>query len=156
MRMHLTHSKNIRNFEDVARHLELEEDRLTSVKVNAQVHYAQGSSSAGISSNGNKRKNQGKGKAKGPKKQKQEHKKKARSKNKRKTNVARVRCYNCQLKGHYTRDCIEPRKVHSIYSYMSEGCVSSSLFLTEFNPLWVVDSGATDHVTKDHGTFIEF
>ena len=57
MRMHLTHSKNIRNFEDAARHLKLEEDRLASVKVNAQVHYAQGSSSAGISSNSNKRKN---------------------------------------------------------------------------------------------------
>ena len=26
IRMHLTHSKNIRNFEDAARHLELEED----------------------------------------------------------------------------------------------------------------------------------
>ena len=35
MRMHLTHSKNIRNFEDVVRYLELEEDRLASVKVNA-------------------------------------------------------------------------------------------------------------------------
>ena len=96
MRMHLTHSRNIRNFKDAAWYLELEEDRLASVKVNAQVHYAQGSTSAGISSNSNKRKNQGKGKAKGPKKQKQELKKKARSRNKRKTNVARVRCYNCQ------------------------------------------------------------
>ena len=97
------------------------------------MHYAQGSSSAGTSSNNNKHKNQGKGKAKGPKRQKQEHKKKARSKNKRKTNVARVRCYNCQQKGHYTRDCTEPKKVHPIYSYVSEACVSSSLFLTEFN-----------------------
>ena len=94
--MHLTHSKNIRNFEDAARHLELKEDQLTLVKVNAQVNYAQGSSSAGTSFNSNKCKNQGKRKAKRPKKQKQEHQNKARSKNKRKTNVARVRCYNCQ------------------------------------------------------------
>ena len=57
MRMHLTHSKNIRNFEDATRYLELEEDRLTSVKDNAQVHYTQGSSSTGTTSNNNKRKN---------------------------------------------------------------------------------------------------
>ena len=57
MRMHLTHSKNIRNFEDATRHLELEEDQLTSVKVNAQVYYAKGSSSARIISNNNKLKN---------------------------------------------------------------------------------------------------
>ena len=68
MRMHLTHLKNIRNFKDDAWHLELEEDRLVSVKVNAQVHYAQGRSSAGTSSNNNKYKNQGKGKAKRSKK----------------------------------------------------------------------------------------
>ena len=43
-----------------------------------------------------------------------------------------------------------------MYSYVSEAFVSSSLFLTEFNPLWVVDSGATDHMTKDRRTFIVF
>ena len=47
------------------------------------------------------------------------------------------------------------KKVHLIFSYMSEACVSSFLFLTEFNPLWVVDSWAADYVTKDHGTFVD-
>ena len=64
--------------------------------------------------------------------------------------------YNYQQKGHYTRDWTEPKKVHPIYSYISEACVFSSLFITEFNPLWVIDSRATDYATKDSGTFIEF
>ena len=30
------------------------------------------------------------------------------------------------------------------------------ILLTEFNPLWVVDSRTTDHVMKDRRTFVDF
>ncbi|XP_065852342.1 uncharacterized protein [Euphorbia lathyris] len=39
MRMHLIQTESIRTFEDVARHLELEEDRLTSIKNNVEAHF---------------------------------------------------------------------------------------------------------------------
>ena len=39
---------------------------------------------------------------------------------------------------------------------MSELCVSSSVFLTESHPLWILDSGAIDHVTKERDFFVEF
>ena len=153
MRMHLTHSVNVKTFQDAVRHLELEEDRLLSIKVNTEVH-ATSSKSAGNSSNKKRKCYKGKGKsAQRPKKQ-QAGQNLTRSK--RKVNLARVKCYNCQQKGHYARDCTAPKKVQPIYSYVSELNVSSSVFLSESNPLWVVDSGATDHVTKDRDSFIEF
>lgn len=156
MRMHLTHEKSIKTFLDAARHLELEEDRLASIRVNSQVHMAQSNSSSGTSSRNKKRKANGKGKANEPKKQNTNQNKGKGAKKKKKVNVARVKCYNCQLKGHYAKDCTAPKKVHPIITYVSEICVSSSVFLTELDPLWVIDSGATDHVAKDRGSFVDF
>ena len=71
-------------------------------------------------------------------------------------NLARVKCFNCQQKGHFAKSCTAPRKVLLICSSVSESCVSSSAFLTESNPLWIADSGATDHVTKDRESFVDF
>ena len=39
---------------------------------------------------------------------------------------------------------------------MSELCVSSFAFLTESHLLWIIDSGATDYVTKECEFFVDF
>ena len=70
--------------------------------------------------------------------------------------MAKVKCFNCGKKCHFARDCTEPKKVNTFRAYLNEICVSSSIFLTESNPLWTVDSGATDHVAKDRDAFVEF
>ena len=42
--MHLTHNENIRTLDDVVRHLELEEERIESSKLNTNVYMAESSS----------------------------------------------------------------------------------------------------------------
>ena len=70
--------------------------------------------------------------------------------------MSKLKCYNYDKKGHFARDCKEPRKVNDIYAVVSTIFVSSFVFLTESYSLWTVDSGAIDLVGKDRSAFMEF
>ncbi|EPS62306.1 hypothetical protein M569_12485 [Genlisea aurea] len=102
MKMHLTHSENVRTFDDVSRHLELEEDRLRAIKINSEVHMAR-SNSRRMSSSRNGKNKKGLGNVKKPDAQKK--------KRSQKVKLERVKCYNCQQKGHYASNCPEPKKI---------------------------------------------
>ena len=66
MKLHLTHAESVKIFRDTVRHLELEEDRQASLKVNAEVH-ASSSYSAEKSSNKKRKWFKGKNWAQQPK-----------------------------------------------------------------------------------------
>ncbi|KAK1569225.1 hypothetical protein Q3G72_034035 [Acer saccharum] len=59
-------------------------------------------------------------------------------------------------KGHFDRECTEPKKVQPNSITDNYVLVSSSVLLTESRPLWTVDSGAIDHVARDRATFVEY
>ena len=158
MKVNLTHNENVKTFEDTMRHLELEEDRLLANKVQTDVYFA-GSGSHGAS--GSKRKHfggfkKGKGKGAGPSDKKPKFEKHGKGKRPFKKNIFRMKCYNCDKKGHFARDCNEPKNVEIIKTLESISYVSSSIFLTTSHPLWTINSGATDHVARDRYTFVEF
>ncbi|XP_065852337.1 uncharacterized protein [Euphorbia lathyris] len=110
MKMHLIHNESIRTFEDAARHLELEEDRLTSIKINVESHFIETASVENSSkNNANKRScfdDYDKEQAQEPKKPKQKHEGNKSSMKKQKVNISRVKCLDCNQEGHYANECM--------------------------------------------------
>ncbi|XP_065852339.1 uncharacterized protein [Euphorbia lathyris] len=107
VRMHLINNESIRTFEDAARHLELEEDRLTSIKINVEAHFTETTSVENSSNNNaNKRScfdDYDKEQAQEPKKPKQKH-----EVDKSSMNISQVKCLNCNQEGHYVNECMLP------------------------------------------------
>jgi hypothetical protein len=74
----------------------------------------------------------------------------------KKHNKAKIKYFNCGKKCHYTRECNEPCKVHIIENISYFSYIFSSSFMLDSYLLWTVDSGATNHVAKDHDLFVDF
>ena len=156
MKMHLTHHEGIKTLSDVSRHLELEEERLEAAKPSAEVHMVGSSSHGGKSKRKYNKFSKGKEQEKPPMPPKNPNNKHHSGQRKRskKLDLKKVKCFNCRKYGHFARSCTEAKV--NCFKYSSKLCVSSTVFLTESNPLWIVDSGATDHITKDRGAFEEY
>jgi hypothetical protein len=81
---------------------------------------------------------------------------KASQNSSKKHDKTKIKYFNCDKKGHYARKCNEPRKVRIIENISYFSYVSSYVFMADSYPLWIVDSGATDHVAKDRDLFVDF
>ncbi|XP_078171522.1 uncharacterized protein LOC144565598 [Carex rostrata] len=112
MKVNLTNNESVTTFNDAARHLELEEDRIEASKpqeTESAVHLA-GSSSNGGQYQKRKSNYDHNGKQEKKHKGQDRGKGKASQNNFKKHNKVKIKCFNCDKKGHYARECKEPHK----------------------------------------------
>ena len=154
LRINLTYNKNIKTFDYVARHVELEEDRLLANKSSGQAYMIE-SNKVGSSGTGRK-----KWKGKGFKPRKGGNETNTRgNKCKRGKHAGKqsrnMNCFNCGKPSHFSRDCIEPKVIYDEIHFHN-AFVSSCLMLNETVPYWTVDLAAINHIVRDRNAYVHF
>ena len=152
MKQIMTHNENIKNFTDISHYVELEMERQEVTKSTALIaHGGQRKPNGFKCKEKGKATRQGRPSTNAPKVNKSANQHKC--KRGAKKNISKMKCYNCNKLGRFTRDCTEPKKVSlsldlsSIYvCYPTSIFVCLHVFVAKSISDWIIDTGATRHV----------
>jgi len=154
MRLNMTQNENIKTFDNLSGHLELEAERLKTAKLNGSSYITQ--SGLRRPCRPKHKKNQSrKNRTPRPAPEKTNSTKHKRGKHDGKNGKTSTTCFNRDKKGCFTRDCIEPKNVIPNLS----SCfifITSHVMVAHPSSDWIVDSGATKHVARDRIGFVEY
>ena len=67
-----------------------------------------------------------------------------------------MKCYNFQVLRHFARDGTQLKKIEFLNASLSSTHVSITSLLTESYSMWIVDSGSTDHMSRERVEFVKF
>lgn len=74
----------------------------------------------------------------------------------KKKDKSKLKYFNCQVLDYFTWECPEPKNVALVNNFFSVIYVSNIIMLTKYNPIWIVDSRATNRVPTDREAFVEY
>ena len=151
MQLVLTHSENIKIFADISRHLKLEVERMGAHQNTLLVAQSGQRKAFRPKRKGQERNAKGAGNI-GPKEGKIANHQKGKCAKKDK---AEIKCDNCGKKGYFACECIKPKKV-SIFNNSAITYVCTHIFVAHTIPGWIVDSGATKHISKDRVVCVDY
>ncbi|KAH9608251.1 hypothetical protein KSS87_014525, partial [Heliosperma pusillum] len=104
----MSHNKNIKTFNELAKHVEMEVERQKALKPHTPI--------AALVVHNKFKNNKGKRGQKGRRPTKTNGpqdgvQKQQKAKEPKRVNLARVKCYNYEKKGHFAQNCAEPKKI---------------------------------------------
>ena len=154
----MTNNENIKIFNDIEHHLELEAEHLEGAKLSDYIYMAELRSRKASSF---KRKRGYKynqmGKRYNLDQNKPNAKKYPRDKRAgKKKDKSNMKCYNCSWLGHIARECTDSQKLRPNSTLLNDVLVTSSVLLIDSLLMWIVDLRATDHIAHDRDAFVEY
>ena len=140
----MTHCEHIKTFEAISKHLEMEEEHLKLYTTPSVAFVAKGSGPKG------RKRYRGEKPKKGPyppqnSRSNDSTGKKHKAKGNRGKDMARVKCYKCEKKSHFARDCPEPANIPTS-TKTPKLYVCSHAFVANSLSQWIVHTGATKHI----------
>ena len=73
-----------------------------------------------------------------------------------KKDKSKLKCFNHNNKRHFANDCLESKKVNVQITHDYLTNVLSIVLLIESSSLWIINLGATNHITNSRDVFVNF